>query len=87
MFKSVPVDDLSSRASPLSPGKSDPGAGEGSSKSLANVLAALPAPPGGLKRKHSTEDPLANFNPPSKLPRPGKKCTFTYNKNNFEFRK
>ncbi|XP_024142454.1 LON peptidase N-terminal domain and RING finger protein 2 [Oryzias melastigma] len=75
VFKSVPVDDLSSRASPLSPGKSDPGAGEGSSKSLANVLAALPAPPGGLKRKHSTEDPLANFNPPSKLPRPDESCT------------
>ncbi|RVE58403.1 hypothetical protein OJAV_G00208780 [Oryzias javanicus] len=75
VIKSAPVDDLSSRASPLPPGKSDPAAGEGSSKSLANVLAALPAPPGGLKRKHSTEDPLASFNPPSKLPRPDESCT------------
>uniref|UniRef100_A0A1A7X899 LON peptidase N-terminal domain and ring finger 2 n=1 Tax=Iconisemion striatum TaxID=60296 RepID=A0A1A7X899_9TELE len=68
--KSAPVDDLSSRFCPLSPGISDPGAGEGSSKSLANVLAALPAPPGGLKRKHSIDGPSSSFSPPSKLSRP-----------------
>ncbi|XP_014029315.2 LON peptidase N-terminal domain and RING finger protein 2 [Salmo salar] len=37
-------------------------------KSLASVLAALPAPPGGLKRRHSGDSPA--FNTPSKLPRP-----------------
>ncbi|XP_022596513.1 LON peptidase N-terminal domain and RING finger protein 2 [Seriola dumerili] len=56
--KSAPVD------------KSDPAAGEGSTKSLADVLAALPAPPGGLKRKHSSDGTSAPFNPPSKLLRP-----------------
>ncbi|XP_078142131.1 LON peptidase N-terminal domain and RING finger protein 2 [Centroberyx gerrardi] len=64
--KNPPVDssDSSSRLAPLSP---DPAVGEGgSSKSLAGVLAALPAPPGGLKRKHSRD----GFSPPSKLPRP-----------------
>uniref|UniRef100_A0A8C7Z4Y9 Si:ch1073-440b2.1 n=1 Tax=Oryzias sinensis TaxID=183150 RepID=A0A8C7Z4Y9_9TELE len=75
VFKSAPADDLSPRASALPPGKSDPAAGEGSSRSLPDVLAALPAPPGGLKRKRNTEDPLANFNLPSKLPRPDEPCT------------
>ncbi|XP_023265504.1 LON peptidase N-terminal domain and RING finger protein 2 [Seriola lalandi dorsalis] len=56
--KSAPVD------------KSDPSAEEGSTKSLADVLAALPAPPGGLKRKHSSDGTSAPFNPPSKLLRP-----------------
>ncbi|XP_041856980.1 LON peptidase N-terminal domain and RING finger protein 2 [Melanotaenia boesemani] len=67
MSKSAPVDNSSSRLSPLSPGPSDPAAGEGSSKSLADVLAALPAPPGGLKRKYSSDGPSGTFNPPSKL--------------------
>ncbi|KAM6970592.1 LON peptidase N-terminal domain and RING finger protein 2 [Aplochiton taeniatus] len=40
---------------PLSPGRADPSPEEGGSKSLASVLAALPAPSGGLKRKHSGE--------------------------------
>ncbi|KAM6934202.1 LON peptidase N-terminal domain and RING finger protein 2 [Xenentodon cancila] len=65
--KSAPADDSSSR---LSPGKLDSAAGEGSSKSLANVLAALPAPSGGLKRKHSSDDPSAAFSSPPKLLRP-----------------
>ncbi|GAA6225241.1 LON peptidase N-terminal domain and RING finger protein 2 [Lates japonicus] len=65
--KSVPVDNSSSRLSVLTPGKSDLAAGEGSTKSLAEVLAALPAPPGGLKRKHSTD---GTFSPPPKLLRP-----------------
>ncbi|XP_017285667.1 LON peptidase N-terminal domain and RING finger protein 2 [Kryptolebias marmoratus] len=68
--KSAPVDDLSPRFCPLSPCKSEPATGEGSSKSLANVLAALPAPPGGLKRKHSNDGSSAAFSPRSKLSRP-----------------
>lgn len=68
--KSAPVDDSSSRLSALSAGKSDSPAGEGSTKSLVDVLASLPAPPGGLKRKHSGDGPLANLNTPSKLLRP-----------------
>lgn len=67
--KSPPVDDSSSRLSAPCPSKSDSG-GEDSTKSLAGVLAALPAPPGGLKRKHCGDGPSAVFNPPSKLPRP-----------------
>ncbi|XP_037645823.1 LON peptidase N-terminal domain and RING finger protein 2 [Sebastes umbrosus] len=71
--KSASVDDSSSRLSAPSPGKSsDHSAGEGSTKSLADVLAALPAPPGGLKRKHSGDGTSAFFNPPSKLLRPDK---------------
>ncbi|KAM3862473.1 LON peptidase N-terminal domain and RING finger protein 2 [Diretmus argenteus] len=69
--KSRPVEDSSSRRPPLSPGKSDPAVGEDSNKSLASVLAALPVPPGGLKRRHSGDDPSAAFSPPSKLFRPG----------------
>lgn len=67
--KSPPVDDSSSRLSAPCPSKSDSG-GEDSTKSLAGVLAALPPPPGGLKRKHCGDGPSAVFNPPSKLPRP-----------------
>ncbi|XP_075941222.1 LON peptidase N-terminal domain and RING finger protein 2 isoform X2 [Anarhichas minor] len=63
--KSPPVDESSCR---LSSGSLS--AVESSTKSLAGVLAALPAPPGGLKRKHSGDGPSAVFNPPSKLPRP-----------------
>lgn len=70
MTKSPPVDDSSSRLCALSAGKSDPFPGEGSTKSLADVLAALPAPPGGLKRKHKSDGP---FSPPSKLLRAGMK--------------
>ncbi|XP_034002527.1 LON peptidase N-terminal domain and RING finger protein 2-like [Trematomus bernacchii] len=58
--KGSPVDDSSSRLSPP----------EGSTKSLAEVLAALPAPPGGVKRKHSGEGPSAGTNHPTKLLRP-----------------
>ncbi|XP_037345153.2 LON peptidase N-terminal domain and RING finger protein 2 [Pungitius pungitius] len=53
-----------------SPCRSELGAGESSTKSLASVLAALPAPPGGLKRKRSGDGPVVAFNPPSKLLRP-----------------
>ncbi|XP_059198873.1 LON peptidase N-terminal domain and RING finger protein 2 [Centropristis striata] len=67
--KSAPADDSSSRLSASTPSKSDHAAGEGSTKSLADVLAALPAPPGGLKRKHSEDGPSV-FNPPSKQLRP-----------------
>ncbi|KAG7235556.1 hypothetical protein INR49_002558 [Caranx melampygus] len=69
--KNTPVDNSSSTLSAVTPGKSDPAEGEGSTKSLAQVLAALPAPPGGLKRKHSSDGPAAPFSPPSKLLRPG----------------
>ncbi|XP_029386774.1 LON peptidase N-terminal domain and RING finger protein 2 [Echeneis naucrates] len=68
--KSIPVDNSSSRLSAVTPGKSDSAAGEGSTKSLAEGLAALPAPPGGLKRKHSSDGPSGTFSPPSKLHRP-----------------
>ncbi|XP_068592990.1 LOW QUALITY PROTEIN: LON peptidase N-terminal domain and RING finger protein 2-like [Cebidichthys violaceus] len=63
--KSPPVDGPSSR---LSSGCLS--ADECGTKSLAGVLAALPAPPGGLKRKHSGDGPSSVFNPPSKLLRP-----------------
>ncbi|XP_058477474.1 LON peptidase N-terminal domain and RING finger protein 2 [Solea solea] len=65
--KNAPVDNSSSRF-PTS--KSDPAADEGSTKSLTNVLAALRAPPSGLKRKLGSDGPSATFNPPSKLHRP-----------------
>ncbi|XP_030613399.1 LON peptidase N-terminal domain and RING finger protein 2 isoform X2 [Archocentrus centrarchus] len=65
--KGPPADDSSSKLCVLSLGKSDPSAGEGSTKSLAEVLAALPAPSGGLKRKHKSDEPSAAFCPPSKL--------------------
>lgn len=71
--KSTPVDNSSSRLSSPCPGKSDPAAGEDGTKSLAGVLAALPAPPGGLKRKHSGDGPSAIFSPPFKLQRPGRR--------------
>lgn len=71
MTKNTPVDNSSSSLSAVAPGKSDPAEGEGSTKSLAQVLAALPPPPGGLKRKHSSDGPSAPFSPPSKLLRPG----------------
>ncbi|XP_075993930.1 LON peptidase N-terminal domain and RING finger protein 2 [Genypterus blacodes] len=69
--KSTPVDDSSSRLCPLPPGKSDPAVGEGSSKSLAGILATLPAPPGGLKRKLGADGSSAACTPPSKVLRPG----------------
>lgn len=69
----TPVDESSSRPSSLCPSKSDPPAEENSTKTLAGVLAALPAPPGGVKRKHSGDDPSAIFNPPSKVHRPGRR--------------
>lgn len=71
--KSVPVEESSSRLSVVTPSNSDIAAGEGSTKSLANVLAALPAPPGGLKRKHSSDGPSAAFSPPSKVLRSGRR--------------
>lgn len=70
MSKNAPVDESSSKFSGLTPGKLDPAAGESSTKSLADVLSALPAPPGGLKRKHGSDEPSA-FRPPSKVLRPG----------------
>ncbi|XP_042350444.1 LON peptidase N-terminal domain and RING finger protein 2 [Plectropomus leopardus] len=66
--KSAPLDDT--RLSSPSPGKSERSAGESSTKSLADVLAALPPPPGVLKRKHSGDGPSAIFNTPSKLLKP-----------------
>ncbi|XP_034550533.1 LON peptidase N-terminal domain and RING finger protein 2 [Notolabrus celidotus] len=68
--KSAPADDSSSRLSAATPGKSDIAAVEESTKSLAGVLAGLPAPSGGLKRKHSGDGPSALFSTPSKLLRP-----------------
>lgn len=66
--KSAAVDDC--RVTGV-PGKSDPHEEASTSKSLSSVLAALPAPPGGLKRKHSGEGSSGAFIPPSKLLRPG----------------
>ncbi|XP_053733687.1 LON peptidase N-terminal domain and RING finger protein 2 [Synchiropus splendidus] len=48
----------------------DPEHDESSTKSLADVLATLPAPPGGLKRKHSEDETSLALIPPSKLLRP-----------------
>ena len=63
----------------LSPGGNSSGGGdrggdgeEGSSKSLLSVLAALPAPPGGLKRRYSGEETSGAFCPRSKIPKAGK---------------
>lgn len=68
------ADESSSRLS--APSKCDPAAAEVSSKSLASVLAALPAPPSGLKRKHSGDGHPVGFSPPSKLLRPdGPSCS------------
>lgn len=69
----TPVDESSSRQSSLCHIKADPAAEENSTKTLAGVLAALPAPPGGVKRKHSGDDTSAIFNPPSKMHRPGRR--------------
>lgn len=66
------MEDSSSRLSASCPGKSDPSPGEDSTKSLAAVLAALPPPPGGHKRKHSGDGPSTNFRPPTKLLRAGR---------------
>ncbi|CAB1437202.1 unnamed protein product [Pleuronectes platessa] len=68
--KHAPVDNSSFRLSIVAPGKSDPAAEEGCTKSLAVVLAALPASPSGLKRKHGSDVPSETFNPPSKQLRP-----------------
>lgn len=68
--KNAPVEDSSVNG--LVPAKVDPTAGKSSSKTLADVVAALPPPPGGLKRKHSGEGPSGAFSPPSKLLKPGK---------------
>ncbi|XP_053295682.1 LON peptidase N-terminal domain and RING finger protein 2 [Pleuronectes platessa] len=68
--KHAPVDNSSFRLSIVAPGKSDPAAEEGCTKSLALVLAALPASPSGLKRKHGSDVPSETFNPPSKQLRP-----------------
>lgn len=75
VMKSTPVDDSSARLSSPCPGKSDPATGEDSTKSLAGVLAALPAPPGSLKRKYSGDGTSAIFSPPSKLQRPGRRIS------------
>lgn len=74
--KSAPVDDSSPRLCVGCPSKSDHALAEDSAKSLAGVLAALPAPPGGLKRKHSGDGPSTIFNPPSKLARPDEASSF-----------
>ncbi|KAM4558749.1 LON peptidase N-terminal domain and RING finger protein 2 [Odontesthes bonariensis] len=70
-------EDDSYRISPLSPVQSNSAEGEGSSKTLADVLASLPAPPGGIKRKHSTDGPSGTFNPPTKLLRPDENAVQT----------
>ncbi|KAF7644249.1 hypothetical protein LDENG_00225160 [Lucifuga dentata] len=61
LFSSVFEPDSSSRLCVVS---------AGSSKSLVSVLATLPAPPGGLKRKHSGDGQSAAFTAPSKMLRP-----------------
>lgn len=63
--KSSAVNGSSSELPPTSPTT-----GEGNSKSLGDILASLPAPHGGLKRKHSSDGALAPFIPPSKLSKP-----------------
>lgn len=73
MSKTAAADESSSRLSAAVPCKSDPVSRDGSAKSLADVLAALPAPPGGLKRKHSSDGP-STFTPPSKVLRPGRRA-------------
>ncbi|XP_041662692.1 LON peptidase N-terminal domain and RING finger protein 2 [Cheilinus undulatus] len=73
--KSAPADDSSTRLSAASFGKSDAAAVEETTKSLAGVLAALPAPPGGLKRKHSGDGSSAVFSTPSKLLKPDEMCS------------
>ncbi|KAG7277695.1 hypothetical protein CRUP_024515 [Coryphaenoides rupestris] len=72
--KAPPSDSTSPSLLSLCPGGDDPGGGgggggaeEGSSKSLQSVLAALPAPPGGLKRRLSGEGTSSTFCPRSKI--------------------
>ncbi|CAN9498504.1 unnamed protein product [Ophioblennius macclurei] len=68
--KSAPADESSSRLAAPLPGKSDLVAAateEGSTKNLADVLAALPAPTSGLKRKYSSDGASGAFSPPCKL--------------------
>lgn len=74
--KSSPVDESSPRLPSLCPSKPDPPMGENSSKSLAGILAALPAPPGGVKRKHSNDDHSAIFSPSSKVHKPDEGSSF-----------
>ncbi|XP_035507092.1 LON peptidase N-terminal domain and RING finger protein 2 [Scophthalmus maximus] len=76
LTKSGAVDNSPSRLFAPTPGKSDPAAEEGTTKSLGGVLAALRAPPGGLKRKLSSDGPSATFNPPSKVLKPDEASSF-----------
>ncbi|KAM8854846.1 LON peptidase N-terminal domain and RING finger protein 2 [Spinachia spinachia] len=60
--QSPPGDESSYRRSSASPGRSEPGE--------SAVLAAVPAPPAGLKRKHSGDGAVAAPPRPPKLLRP-----------------
>lgn len=63
--------DESSKLSSPSPSKSDATSGDESAKTLSSILAALPLPPGGIKRKHSEDGPSPTLNPPSKVHKSG----------------
>ncbi|XP_056436555.1 LON peptidase N-terminal domain and RING finger protein 2 [Gadus chalcogrammus] len=80
--KAPPAGNTSPSPHSLSPGGDASGGGgrggdgkEGSSKSLLSVLAALPAPPGGLKRRYSGEGTSISFCPRSKISRPEAGCS------------
>lgn len=64
---SLPQDSEISVTKSAPPDESSSAAEEGSTKNLPDVLAALPAPTSGLKRKYSGDGPSAAFGPPSKL--------------------
>ncbi|XP_003962265.1 LON peptidase N-terminal domain and RING finger protein 2 [Takifugu rubripes] len=59
--------ESSSKLSSPSPSNSDASAGDESTKTRNSILAALPLPPGGVKRKYSGDGPSATLNPPSKV--------------------
>lgn len=63
--------ESSSKLSSPSPSHSDASAGDESTKTLNSILAALPLPPGGVKRKYSGDGHSATLNPPSKVHKSG----------------
>ncbi|XP_067115418.1 LON peptidase N-terminal domain and RING finger protein 2-like [Osmerus mordax] len=68
----VSVSRSGCEGSSTQPAPSGPRGDEGSSKTLASVLAALPAPPGGTKRKHGGDEPFCHS---SKLLRADEGCS------------
>lgn len=62
--------ESSSKLSSPSPSRSD-ASGDESTKTLNSILAALPLPPGGVKRKYSGDGPSATLNPPFKVHKSG----------------